>query len=202
MKRLPAIIALLSISLSFSASGAATLVLKSGYVRYEVHLKTLGVGGDDVSAVNRGVIGKITVSEVGQVEGGLIVPVIGFDSNNTRRDKDVANILKYKEHPAITFEVVEMAQQDIARVFEPDSGQVNLKARISAAGGSKVYDVVLAFRPAGGNTIRFTTHIEAKFTDFGMDPPRLGLILKTAPDKIGLSGDLVFEVEKEADGKP
>ncbi|MBP2680725.1 MAG: hypothetical protein H6Q78_588 [Candidatus Krumholzibacteriota bacterium] len=202
MNFLTAVITLLSASLSFSAGGAATLNLKSGYVRYEVHLKTLGVGGDEVSAVNRRVIGKISVSEGGRVEGGLIVPVIGFDSNNTRRDKDVANILKYKENPAITFEVVDMAPEDIARVFGPDSGQVNLKARIAAAGGSKIYDVVLAFRPVGATAVRFTTHIEAKFTDFGIDPPRLGLILKTAPDRIDLSGDLIFEIEREAEGQP
>jgi hypothetical protein len=202
MNLLTTVITLLSVSLSLSSAGAATLTLTSGQVRYDVHLKTLGVGGDAVSAVNQRVIGRMSISERNQIEGGLIIPVIGFDSNNTKRDKDVANILKYKEHPAITFEVIEMNPQDVARVLAPDSGQVILKARITAAGESKVYEVVLEFRPAGANAVRFTTHIDAKFTDFGIKPPRLGLILKSAPDKIDLSGDLVFTVENGKDVEP
>jgi hypothetical protein len=189
-------------SSSLAGTDAATLAPKSGFVRYEVHLKTLGVGGDDVAAVNRSCIGKFSVSADGRVEGGLIVPVVGFDSNNTKRDKDVAKILKYKEHPAITFEVVGMTVEDIERVLGTDSGQVNLKARISAAGGSKVYDVAVAYRAAGSGSIRFTTAIDAKFTDFGINPPRLGLILKTAPDQIKLSGDLVFDVKRGIKNEP
>lgn len=195
-------VALLAACLCFSTAGAVTLNLNSGHVRYGVQLKTLGIGGDDVSAVNRAVIGRFSISDDGRVEGGLIVPVVEFDSNNSKRDKDVANILRYKQHPAITFEVVEVSAGDTERILRPDSGTVNLKARISAAGGSKVYDIAVDFRPVGRNSIRFTTRIDAKFSDFGIDPPRLGLILKTAPDRIELSGDLVFSVEKEGVPNP
>jgi hypothetical protein len=69
-------------------------------------------------------------------------------------------------------------------------------AEISAAGGSKTYDeVVVVFRREGATEIRFTAHIDAKFSDCGMKPLRLELILKTAPDILALSGDPVFEVE-------
>ncbi len=202
MRHLIAIFSIIPIALSATISSSETLNLKSGYVRYEVRLKTLGIGGDNVSAINRRVMGKILITGGGRIEGGIIVPVIGFDSNNTKRDQDVAKILKYKEHPAITFEVVEMAAEDVERVLQSDSGRVALKARISAAGGSKVYDVVLAFRPDGSKAIRFTTHIGAEFSDFGIKPPRLGLILKTAPDRIELSGELVFEIERESGSPP
>ncbi len=202
MKRLIPILALIPVALGISEGRSETLTLKSGHVRYEVRLKTLGIGGDNVSAINRGVMGKIVIAGGGRIEGGIIVPVIGFDSNNTKRDQDVAKILKYKEHPAITFEVVEMAGEDLERVLQSDSGRVALKAKISAAGGSKVYDVILAFRTARSKEIRFTTHIDAKFSDFGIKPPRLGLILKTAPDRIELSGELVFEIERESESPP
>ncbi len=202
MKHSIPLAALLSTCLCFSIAGAVTLNLKSGYVRYEVRLKTLGIGGDEVSALNRGVIGKVTLTDEGRVEGGLVVPVVGFDSNNSKRDKDVANILRYKQHPAITFEVVDISPTDIQRILQPDSGTATIQAKISAAGGSKVYDVVLGFRPEGEGAIEFTMRIDAKFSDFGIDPPRLGLILKTAPDKIELSGDLVFSIEKEGQTPP
>jgi hypothetical protein len=199
------LIPLFALSLAFpggARAGAVTLNLKSGHVRYEVRIKTLGIGADDVSAVNRAVSGRILVARDGRVEGGLIVPVVGFDSNNSRRDRDVAKILKHKEYPAITMEVIGIAAEDVARVLEADSGQVGLKARLTAAGGSKVYDVVLGFRRVGSNAIRFTTRIDAKFSDFGIDPPRLGLILKTAPDRIDLGGDLVFEILKGEGNAP
>jgi len=202
MKRLIPILALIPVALGISEGRSETLILKSGRVRYEVRLKTLGIGGDNVSAINRGVMGKIVIAGGGRIEGGIIVPVIGFDSNNTKRDQDVAKILKYKERPAIIFEVVEMAGEDLERVLQSDSGRVALKAKISAAGGSKVYDVILAFRTARSKEIRFTTHIDAKFSDFGIKPPRLGLILKTAPDRIELSGELVFEIERESESPP
>jgi len=202
MKRLVPIVVLLLSSLGLSTSDAVILQLKSGQVRYDVQLKTLGIGGDNVSAVNRSVIGKVSVAEDGRVEGGLVVPVIGFDSNNTKRDKDVANILKYKTYPAITFEVVDIAKGDIERILESDSGAVTIRAKIAAAGGSKVYDLVLHFHSAGTDAVRFTTQLAAKFSDFGVDPPRLGLFLKTAPDWIDLSGDLVFQVEKETQDQP
>ncbi len=195
-------LSILLLSSGFLEIRGATLNLKSGYVRYEVRLKTLGIGGDVVTAVNKGVLGKITVSNDGRIEGGLIIPVVKFDSNNTKRDKDVANILKYKDYPAITFEVIEMPAEDAARALDSDSGRVNLKAKISAAGGAKIYDVVLGFHRVDSHSIRLTTHIDAKFSDFGIKPPRLGLILKTAPDKIDLSGDLVFDIEREGAKQP
>lgn len=196
------LVMLLSASTARSEGRALTLHLSSGNVRYEVTTRTLGIGGDDVSAVNRAVSGTIYVTEEGRIEGGLIVPVVAFDSNNSRRDRDVANILKYKEYPAITVEVAGLTGEAIRRVAESDSGRVDVRAKITAAGGSKVYEAVLEFHAQGRNAIRFTTRIEAKFSDFGIEPPRLGLILKTAPDRILLSGDLVFDVTKEGKDRP
>lgn len=197
MKSVAAIVAILIPLANISQSNAATLNLKSGFVRYEASLKTLGVGDHAVSAVNRNVIGKIVISGNGSIEGGLIVPAVDFDSDNSRRDKDVANILKYKEHPAITVEVIDIAAADINRILESDSGQVNMKVNLAAAGGSKEYDIIVSFRSMGSNMIHFATGIDAKFSDFGIEPPKLGWVLKTARDEIHLDGELVFELESE-----
>jgi polyisoprenoid-binding protein YceI len=175
--------------------GATTLKVKSGTVRYEVVIKTLGISGGTIVGTNKKVLGQIHSVGEGRVQGGLIVPVVNFESNNTRRDKDVARILKYEEFPAITFEVVEMEQGDIDNVLSLDGGEVPMKAKISVAGGSKIYDMVLQFERLGENEIRCTTEVDAKFTDFGLKPPSFGLILKTAPDAVRLSGELVCAVE-------
>lgn len=196
MRFIGVITAVLLSAAGISRANSATLNLESGFVRYEASLKTLGVGKNVVSAVNRKVIGRIVVTGSGSVKGGLVVPVVGFDSNNSKRDKDVANILKYKEHPAITFEVIDIAEADINRILQSDSGQVDMRVLLTVAGGSKEYDIVVSFDSVESNRIRFVTGIDAKFTDFGIEPPKLGWVLKTAMDEIYLSGDLVFELEE------
>ncbi len=177
--------------------GAATLRLKSGEARYEVDIKTLGMGGSTIVGKNTGVIGQVQVIDTGKIQGGLVIPVVKFESNNTRRDKDIAKILKYKEHPAITVEILEMQKSDIDSVLHAERGQVPMKARVSAAGGSKIYDAILKFQRTGPQEITCATEIDAKFTDFGLKPPSFGLILKTAPDAIKLSGNMVFIVAEE-----
>jgi hypothetical protein len=61
------------------------------------------------------------------------VPVVAFDSNNTRRDKDVAGILRYKEFPAITIEVLGVEADAVRRVVESDSGRVHIEAKVAAS---------------------------------------------------------------------
>lgn len=179
-----------SMLLAFGHAHAETLVLKSGEVRYEVEIKTLGIGGGTIVGVNKQLIAGIETVN-GRVQGGLIVPVVKFESNNTRRDKDVAKILDYENHPAITFEVVEMAAADIQRVLTEDKGEVPLRGKITVAGGAKIYDMTVQFERTGDD-VRCSTTVDAKFSDFGLKPPTFGLFLKSAPDEITLSGDVVF----------
>jgi hypothetical protein len=179
------------------APEAAGLKLTSGKARYEVEVKTLGIGGSTIVGTNSHAIGQVRVTEGHKIEGGLIIPVVNFESNNTRRDKDIARILKYKEHPAITFEIVEMQPAHIDSVLSAQRGSVPMKAKISVAGGSKVYDMMLTFERTGAREITCATETPAKFTDFGLEPPTFGLILKKAPDAIKLSGDMVFAVVEE-----
>jgi polyisoprenoid-binding protein YceI len=171
---------------------AATLVLKSGEVRYAVEIKTLGIGGGTIVGVNKQLIARVETLD-GRVQGGLIVPVVKFETDNTRRDKDVAKILDYENHPAITFEVVEISATDIDRVLTEDEGEVPLRGKITVAGGAKVYDMWMQFKRVEDG-VRCSTTVDAKFSDFGLKPPSFGLILKTAPDEITLSGDVVFGV--------
>ncbi len=200
MKRIVVVLSAVALLLGVSSVDAVTFSVRSGFVQYEVQLKTLGIGSGDVTAVNREVTGRIVTTPEGRVDGSLVVTVTGFDSKNTRRDKDVANILKYREHPTIAFEVVDVTAEDIARVLQSDSGTVKLKAKITAAGGSKVYDAVLDFHHIGPHLIRFTTSITAKFTDFGINPPSFGLFLRTAPDRLVLGCDLLVDTQAETRG--
>jgi polyisoprenoid-binding protein YceI len=186
---------LLLVSAALTAA-AVTLEVKSGEVRYEVEIKTLWIGGSTIVGKNTKLIGKIETKDTGRVEGGVIVPVARFESNNTRRDKDVAKILNYKEYPAITIEVIEVTKEDVDKILSEHEGEVHMKVRISAAGGSKTYDTVIRYQHTGDDEVRCSTSIDAKFTDFGIKPPTFGLILKSAPDAIKLSADIVYRIQK------
>lgn len=186
---------LLLVSTALTAA-AATLEVKSGEVRYEVEIKTLGIGGSTIVGKNTKLIGKIETKDTGRVEGGVIVPVARFESNNTRRDRDVAKILNYKEYPAITIELIEVTKGDVDKILSEHEGEVPMKLRISAAGGSKTYDTVVRYQHTGDDEVRCSTSIDAKFTDFGIKPPTFGLILKSANDAIKLSGFIVYRIQK------
>jgi len=39
--------------------------------------------------------------------------------------------------------------------------------------------------------------VNAKFTDFGIEPPSLVVFIKRAPDELELSGEITFRIEKK-----
>ncbi|MDH3215652.1 MAG: YceI family protein [Candidatus Krumholzibacteria bacterium] len=197
MQRLFPLLSICILGLVPWGATATSLEVKSGHVRYEVVVRTLGIGGSTIVGTNRQLIGRLRTLGGGRVEGGLIIPAVGFESNNSKRDKDVAKILKYEEHPAITFEILQMKESDITRVVGSEQGEVPMKAKITVAGSSKVYDMILQFERINANEVRCRTEVDAKFTDFGLKPPTLGLIFKRAPDQIRLSGEMLYQVVEE-----
>ncbi|MCC6011861.1 hypothetical protein LM594_02630 [Candidatus Caldipriscus sp.] len=40
-------------------------------------------------------------------------------------------------------------------------------------------------------------NVNAKFTDFGIKPPSLGVFIKRAPDELELSGEITFRIERK-----
>jgi hypothetical protein len=99
----------------------------------------------------------------------LEIPVLSFRSGNSSRDRDVAKIVN----------------------------RAKVRVEIFAAGRAKAYETLAQFSKIGGNKIKVRLNVNAKFTDFGIEPPTLGVFIKRAPDELELSGEITFRIEKK-----
>lgn len=99
------------------------------------------------------------------------IPVLSFRSGNSSRDRDVAKILRYKEHPKIKVRVLEVKKEDAERALKGEVNRAKVRVEIFAAGRAKAYETLAQFSKIGGNKIKVRLNVNAKFTDFGIEPP-------------------------------
>lgn len=165
--------------------------IKGGNVSYKVIAKTFGILSDNIVGINDKIKGDFSLID-NKVSGSMIIQSAGFESGNSKRDRDVAKILKYNDYPEIIFQVEDISKEEIDKALEMEKGSIKFKGKLTVANVSKVYDLTINFVRLSENEAKLITEIEAKFTDFGIDPPSFGIIIKKAPDKIFLSGEIVF----------
>jgi len=127
----------------------------------------------------------------------LEIPVLSFRSGNSSRDRDVAKILRYKEHPKIKVRVLEVKKEDAEGALKGEVNRAKVRVEIFAAGRAKAYETLAQFSKIGGNKIKVRLNVNAKFTDFGIEPPSLGVFIKRAPDELELSGEITFRIERK-----
>lgn len=175
---------------------ASDYVIKEGFVSYSVKAKTFGLIADNIVGINNQMKGDVSVLD-GNISGKLIIPVASFESGNSRRDRDVAKILKYDEHPDIIFEIYKFDEEEINKNLNLEKGTVKLKGKLNVAGVEKIYDFKMDFIKINNSEIKVTTEIESKFSDFGIKPPRFGLVIKRAPDQVFLRGEIIFKTKTQ-----
>jgi polyisoprenoid-binding protein YceI len=166
--------------------------VESGVVSYRVLAKTLGIFTDRIEAANDRVRGEILI-EGDSLWGKIVIPVSGFDSGNSRRDRDVARILKGDEYPDIYFEVISV-EGGLNSLLKRDRGKMNLLGKLTVGGVEREYSFEVSFRKVGERRYRLRTEIEAKFSHFNIKPPSFGGFIKSTPDQVFLSGDIVVTV--------
>ncbi len=171
------------------------LIPESGYVAYETTVKTVGFLSDKIRGLSRDIRGKFEYRN-GIVDGILEIPVNSFKSGNISRDRDVAKILKYKEYPNIRVKVLEIKEEYAKKILTQEKGSIRVKLEIFAAGRSNDYEVLAWFSKIGEDKVNIKCEIESKFTDFGIEPPTLGLFIKRAPDELKLLGDITFRMKR------
>ena len=176
-------------------------VQKGSQVYYRVHARAvLGVFRHTIVGENSRLTGEFRVKG-DTVSGKLQIPVKGFVSGNSRRDRDVAGILEVEKHPEIIFEIVEISSEALSTLLDQSEGEIQVQCRLTVAGVSKVYRFPLRFRWIDSQTLRVETEIEARFTDFGIEPPRIrglgaiGRAITSAPDQVFLGGSIILKRE-------
>jgi hypothetical protein len=74
--------------------------------------------------------------------------------------------------------------RDVAKIVN----RAKVRVEIFAAGRAKAYETLAQFNKIGEDKM---------FTDFGIEPPSLGVFIKRAPDELELSGEITFRIERK-----
>lgn len=82
------------------------------------------------------------------------------------------------------------------KALSANSGDVHVTGRLTVGGVSKVYNAVISFLWTRNNEMSLSTAINAKFSDFNIPPPNIGVVVLSTPDRVSLVGDAVVTVTK------
>lgn len=153
-------------------------------VAYHVKARILGVVDDAITGVNRKVTGEFLLTS--QASGWAQAEVRDFDSGQRTRDEHVAQILGVPQTPAVRFVL------DRLEGFDPDrpEGRVSARGTLTARGRDHVLTIPLDYR-LDGESMRILGEAPLRFSDFGIEPPVVGLVFKRAPDVFTIRLDLV-----------
>ncbi len=87
-------------------------------------------------------------------------------------------------------------KEAVEQSLRTGSGTVTVTGKLTIRGKSKTYESAVSIARTGASVLSLTAPIEAKFTDFGMSPPNVGVVLLTTPDKISLEGDALITLSR------
>jgi polyisoprenoid-binding protein YceI len=187
------------VQISFTKSA---FVVEEGFVKYKVNAKAFfGTVTHTITAKNDSVSGNFHVSE-GKLKGELVVKARYFSSGNSRRDTDISQILDVENYPVITFEPLDIDTVIVKEILKSDKGERKIKGKLTVKGNEKIYDeILMLYEKVKEDSYVFKIEINAKFTDFGISPPRIkglgaiGKVITYAPDEIFLSGIVKINIE-------
>lgn len=173
------------------------IVAQESHVSYKVIAKAaFGLFKHTIVGRNSEVSGEFELND-GIVRGKLSIPVSGFESGNTRRDKDVAKILKVDEFPYISIEVDSI---DTTVIVEGSVDKpVSIPVMLTVAGVKRKVLMKIGYERINDTLALVVVNGETKFTTFNIDPPSirgLGVIGKAityAPDQVFLKGRLFIK---------
>lgn len=108
----------------------------------------------------------------------------GFNCGHRAIDKDFHLLLKTKEYPKITLQLLK------AKIKEDNKGEVTV--RIQIAGISNDYSFPIQFRPSPID--RFVGKLKLNIKDFNLEPPKKLMGLIVIKEEIEISFDLLARI--------
>jgi polyisoprenoid-binding protein YceI len=161
-------------------------------VFYTADIRLALVATSTVEGRNESVSGTILWIESNSrpvVHAELTIDALKFDSGNATRDRDVRNILNVGEYPEITFELESLLGLDAVPLTEL-SGVYIATGLLTVHGTAKEINVPVRLHYSDGVlTIEGAT--ASKYSDFGIDPPRVAGFVGRAPDELRLHVSLI-----------
>lgn len=118
------------------------------------------------------------------IEANIEVDATKFDSGNNARDREVRKLLDVDNFPYITFELKSVLGIENKPLTELN-GQYIATGYLTVGGTKKEISVPVQINYTEGILV-IEGSTAAKYTDFGIDPPRVAGFIGRAPDALRL----------------
>jgi polyisoprenoid-binding protein YceI len=176
-------------------SEADTMVFKidsSSVAEYEAYMKVFFIGTEDIVGKNKFVSGEITWIKSNssiQFYAQIVIDAAKFESDNETRDEHIREILEVNRYPQIIFELSAIEDFDTQKIVEegkiPEEQIFVAVGTLQAHGISKEirFPISMQFEE---NHIVVEGTAQIKFTDFNIEPPTVGWIVKRASDELNV----------------
>jgi len=178
---------------------ADTIVFKidsNSVVEYEAYTKVFFIGSEDIVGKNKFVSGEITWIKINssvQFSAQIVIDAAKFDSDNETRDEDIREILEVDSFPQIVFELSNMEDFDMQIIGE--EGKTLEEQSFIAVGMLRIHGISKEIRfpismSLQKNQIFVEGTAQIRFTDFNIEPPTFGWIVKRASDELNIKAHI------------
>lgn len=163
---------------------------------YEAYMKVFFIGSEDIVGKNKFVSGEITWIKINssvQFNAQIVIDAAKFDSDNETRDKDIREILEVNRFPQIVFELSNIEDFDMRLIGE--EGKILEEQSFIADGTLRVHGISKEIRfpismSLKKNQIFVEGTAQIRFTDFNIEPPTFGWIVKRASDELTIKAHI------------
>lgn len=176
-----------------SVMKADTIVFKidsNSVVEYKAYTKVFFIGSEDIVGKNKSISGEITLIKINssvQFYAQIVIDAAKFESDNETRDQDIREILEVNRYPQIIFELSNIEDFDMRMIDE--EGKILEELNFTAVGTLRVHGISKEIRfpismSLQKNQIIVEGTAQIRFTDFNIEPPTFGWIVKRASDEL------------------
>lgn len=187
-----AMLVLLSVSAGYGeeAAPARYVVLEGSVAMYEASASVFFIPGNSVAGTSKKVTGEFVLAGK-TAEGKIVIDAASFDSGVGLRDDHVREILEAAKHPRIVF-TLNRAELPGGAV---QAGVHAVGGLLEVRGTQKEVSFPVSVKEEGDIMV-LEGSVPVKFTDFGMEPPTFGLIIKRANDELTLKARILVKREE------
>ncbi len=150
-------------------------------VAYRVKKTVFFIKSDDVIGRNCDVSAQVLPEVGGHYHVEVNIPIRGFSSGDSERDRDVMKILKADQRPELTFKSASRSADEWREMFAKKEFVMDGELAI----GDKSYPLKVNSRYVEKEDgAEIDGSVKMKFQDFGLRPPKVGggLIANVKPD--------------------
>lgn len=176
------IFAIVIFALNLYANEVYEIDKNNSNVYFKAISDVLFFGSDTIIGINKDIDGELHI-ENKKLKGFIEISVDSFDTQNSKRDSHIKEILNYKEHQKISFLIKK----------ELKKGADNFLDGVLKLNGVEKDISIKVEKSIQNNTITYKGKTSIKYSDFHIKPPSLAGFIKKAKDSIEIGAKIVFK---------